>query len=407
MTSSIYPEGPGALGRSQEERAEALTWRAWLDVDLDAVRRNAERLRDAAGAPLIAMVKANAYGLGVVPVASTLGATFEHGAALATDVSSVAKQDDLLWGLGVAALDEARSLRFHGCTSRILLTSPTLPQEHAEAIALDVRVALHRREDIRAWRAQGGGAWHLSIDTGMARGGARWDALAELREVVREAPPEGVFTHFHSADVEDGSRLEQERRFDDALSTLGDALAPDALVHTDNSAAIAARAAGGVRSPGNLARPGIGLYGANVLPGLPLEQTIALRARVIDLRDLQHGESVSYGATWRADGARRIATIGIGYGDGYRRAFSNHGRVLLRGRQVPVVGLVTMDMTMLDVTGVPCEIGDVVTLVGEDGVGTSMTNSTDAVAASGVLSPYELLTGLALRVPHRYVGGRA
>jgi alanine racemase len=125
----------------------------------------------------------------------------------------------------------------------------------------------------------------------------------------------------------------------------------------------------------------------------------ALRARVVDLRDVAAGEPVSYGATWRAAGPRRIATVAAGYADGYRRSLSNRGVALVAGREVPIAGRVTMDMTMLDVTGVPCAVGDVATLLGRDG---ERVLTADDVAARADVSPYELLAGLRLRVPHQY-----
>ena len=125
-----------------------------------------------------------------------------------------------------------------------------------------------------------------------------------------------------------------------------------------------------------------------------------MRARVIDLRTVGDGDTVSYGATWRARGPRRIATLGIGYADGYRRALSNRGTVLVNGRRAPVAGIVTMDMTMIDVTDVPCEIGDVATLIGRDGTDVL---TVDDVAATGEVLSYELLVGLKLRVPRVYV----
>jgi alanine racemase len=120
---------------------------------------------------------------------------------------------------------------------------------------------------------------------------------------------------------------------------------------------------------------------------------------VIDLRTVHDGETVSYGATWRATGTRRIATLGVGYADGYRRALSNRGVVLIHGKRVPVTGIVTMDMTMVDVTDVPCEIGDVATLIGRD---REDVLTIDEVAATANVLSYELLVGLKLRVPRLY-----
>jgi alanine racemase len=135
-------------------------------------------------------------------------------------------------------------------------------------------------------------------------------------------------------------------------------------------------------------------------PTLRAEPVATLQARVVELRDLRAGDSVSYLATYRADGARRIATTALGYADGYRRALGNRGQALVGGRLVPVAGLVTMDMTMLDVTGVACEVGDVATFI--DTRTPALTVA--AVAAAADLSPYELLVGLGLRVPRRHAG---
>jgi alanine racemase len=121
---------------------------------------------------------------------------------------------------------------------------------------------------------------------------------------------------------------------------------------------------------------------------------------VIDLRTIDDGETVSYGATWTANGARRIATLGIGYADGYRRALSNRGVALLNGTRVPIVGIVTMDMIMLDVTDVHCDVGHVATLLGRDG---NDVLTVDEVAERGQILSYELLVGLKLRVPRVYI----
>jgi alanine racemase len=126
----------------------------------------------------------------------------------------------------------------------------------------------------------------------------------------------------------------------------------------------------------------------------------SMRARIVEIRTVKNGESVSYDATWRANGDRRIATVPVGYADGYRRSLSNRGVALLRGTRVSVAGRVTMDMTMFDVTGTEAALGDVVTLLGADG-GDLLTVSELSSLAD--VSPYEMLTGLALRLPRRYV----
>ncbi|MFN8718144.1 MAG: alanine racemase [Gemmatimonadaceae bacterium] len=364
------------------------TARAWLEVDLAAVRHNAAALGARAGVPLLVMVKANAYGVGATAVCRALGVPFAgrtEGAGQAAP-----------WGVGIATLDEAEALRAAGCLGRIVCLQPLLAAELHRAVELKVTPSLHRADDIGHWRALTDAPYHLSIDTGMARAGVRWTTVSTLRNALQGAAPEGVFTHFHSADDSLDSRVEQDRRFAEARAALADVLPADVLVHADNSAGIVSRTAG---SPGHLARPGIALYGGMFSAELGLRQVVHLRARIIDLRHVHDGESVSYGATWRASGTHRIATVAAGYADGYRRHLSNAGVVLIKGVRCPVVGRVTMDMTMVDVTGVECGTGDTATLIGGDGTDCL---GTEAVAALGGLSPYELLVGLSLRVPVVY-----
>ncbi|WP_337170855.1 alanine racemase [Gemmatimonas aurantiaca] len=375
--------------------------RAWLDVDGDALRHNFSALRQRARVPLLPMVKADSYGIGAVAVTRALGVPF-RGPHETPRAESPAPPSDAPWGVGIASLDEAEALREAGCAGRILCATPLLAHELPRALALDVRPALHRPDDIAQWWTLGQGRtprhapWHLSIDTGMARAGIRWDAVASLREAVAKAPPEGVFTHFHSADESLPSRDEQDARFEQALGVLHDVLPPGVLLHRDNSGGIVSRTGG---SPGHLARPGIALYAGMFTAELGLRQVAHLRARVVDVRDVLPGESVSYGATWTAPGAHRIATLSAGYADGYRRHLSNVGEVLIGGTRCPVVGRVTMDMTMVDVSGVSCVPGDVATLLGTDG-GSTLT--AEAVGARAGVSPYELLVGLRLRVPPIY-----
>ncbi|WP_461412319.1 alanine racemase [Gemmatimonas sp.] len=364
--------------------------RAWLDVDLAAVRHNAAVLRQRAGVPLLAMVKANSYGVGAVAVTRALGVAFDDQRAT----------PDAPWGVGIASLDEAEALRESGCRGRIVCLQPLLREELPRAHALEVRPSLHRTQDIETWRGLGDGTavapYHLSIDTGMARAGIRWDHVDTLAAAVAAVPPEGVFTHFHSADESDASRELQDARFAEALATLASVLPRGVLLHSDNSGGIATRSHG---SPGQLARPGIALYAGLFAEALGLRQVAHLRARVIDIREVYEGETVSYGATWCAPEARRIATLACGYADGYRRHLSNAGVVLMHGVRCPVVGRVTMDMIMVDASAAPCVVGDVATLIGREGEDEL---SIEMVAGLAGVSPYELLTGLTQRVPAVY-----
>jgi alanine racemase len=222
----------------------------------------------------------------------------------------------------------------------------------------------------------------------------RWDVVGQHRDLLARARPEGVFTHFHSAELDDESRDEQERRFDLALAQLPER---PSLVHAENGPAVERRAP----SRWSLCRPGIYLYGVAGFAGgvLVPEPVASVRARIVELRTIPDGETVSYDATWRAHGTRRIATVPVGYADGYRRSLSNRGVALLGGQRIQVAGRVTMDMTMFDVTDTDAALGDLVTLLGAGG-GDVIT--VGEMAAAAELSPYEVLTGLKLRLPRRY-----
>lgn len=349
--------------------------RAWVEIDLGALRRNGAVMAARANA-LLPMIKADGYGVGAIAAARAL--------------ESLAP-----WGFGVATVDEGRELREAGVSRPIVVFTPLLPDELGAAREQQLTPALDTVQQITAWSERGGGAWHLAIDTGMHRAGAPWDAVRALRGLLEAAPPAGAFTHFHSAELDDGTLAEQTRRFEAALSCLP--VRPP-LLHAENSAALART----TRSRWSLGRPGVFLYGVGSGPTALVqpEPVVRMRARITEVCAVPDGETVSYDATYRAQGVRRIATVPVGYADGYRRALSNRGEALVAGRRVRVAGLVTMDMTMIDVTGVDCDVGDVVTLIGRDG-GNELT--VEAVAGAADVSPYELLTGLRARLPRHYV----
>jgi alanine racemase len=352
--------------------------RAWIEVDLDAVRRNAERVAAHTGLPMIPMVKGDAYALGVLPIVRVLEPLAPHA-----------------YGVSVPA--EGEELREAGISRKIILYTPCLPHELARARAAGLTPSLSSAEQIMAWAGLGGGAWHLVIDTGMHREGIAWDAVDTLRAVLTAHPPAGVYTHFHSADADAESIAQQESRFAQAVAALP---SRPALVYADNSPAMARRAT----SPFGATRPGAFLYGLSGGPHAVIhpDSVVHVRARILELRWIEAGETVSYGATWRAPRRTRVATVAIGHADGWRRALSNWSDGLLHGRRVSMIGNVTMDMTMADVTEVEANVGDVVTVIGTDG---TETLTLDGVATRAGLSPYELLNGLRSRLPHRYRGG--
>lgn len=348
--------------------------RAWVDVDLGALRRNAHALQQRAGVPLIPMVKAEAYGIGARAAVGALEPLEP-------------------WGYGVATVKEGESLRRSGVTRNIIVFTPLLYSEFAAAYAAGLIPTLGREEEIREW-APFGGPYHLSIDTGMNRAGIPWRDAAQLRSIVREFPPAGAFTHLHSAELYDGSAELEEAQFRSALAELD--ISPPFL-HVANSAAIVRYD----QSPWNAIRPGIFLYGVGSGSDAKLqpEPVVHVRARVVDLRWVEVGDTISYDATYTVTSRQRIATVAVGYGDGYPRSLSSCGVALLRGQRIQVRGRVTMDMTMFDVTDVTCEVGDVVTLIGRDG-GELLT--AEEVSATAERSPYELLTGLSVRLDRIY-----
>ncbi len=314
------------------------------------------------------MVKADAYGLGAVPVAKAL---------LGLDP----------WGFGVATVQEGAELRAAGIRRPIVVLTPARIELEPAYRAHDLRAVLDDPDTAARWTLP----YHVEIDTGMARVGIRWDEPERLAAVTLPQL-EGAFTHFHSADADAGSVREQWARFQQALACLG---RRPALIHAANSAGIWRL---GERL--DLVRPGVFLYGGRAGGHAPLPKAVAaVRARVVSTRRLHAGDSVSYGAEWRAGRDTCIATLGIGYADGIPRSVLGRAHVLLHGRPCPMVGRVTMDMLMVEAEG--AAPGDVATLVGSDG--ESAITLDEFAGWAGTIS-YEILTGLGSRLPREYIG---
>ena len=353
--------------------------RARVEIDLGALQRNGAAVARRAGVPLLPMIKADAYGL---------------GAAAAWRALDVLEP----WGYGVATVVEGEELRDLGVVRPVVVFTPLLEQELTRARSARLTPTLGFPAEIEAWRRAGGGTWHLSIDTGMSRAGIPWRLVNEIRHLVEMHPPEGAFTHFHSAELDDGTQAAQELLFRNAVASLP---SRPRLLHTANSAAISR----GGRSDWDLVRPGIFLYGVGSgrNAGIQPEPVVNLRAPIVEIRNLEPGDTVSYGATLRVERTARIATLAVGYADGYPRSLSERGSVLVGGTLAPIAGTVTMDMTMIDVTTVRCEVGDIATLIGRAG-DTVLT--VERVADDAGMSPYELLTGLRSRVERTYTEAR-
>jgi alanine racemase len=365
--------------------------RSWVEVSAGALRRNYRRIQESVGpgVRVIPMVKADAYGLGM------------QGAVAALEPLDP-------WGYGVAAVQEGLALRATGLTRPVGVFSPAPPGDYPRAVQGDLALSI---SDLKALERLSGvalesglpGRFHLEVDTGMGRAGFDWRRVGEWAPALRDLLDphlrwEGVFTHFHSADVDDpGPTTQQWERFREALEALGP-LPEGCMVHTCNSP-------GALRLPAFAAdavRPGIFLYGGIAGDGLPTPAPVAsVRARIVFVREAPPGSTVGYNSTYRARGHELWATASIGYGDGLPRILSNRGSALVRGRKVPIIGRISMDVTVLDVTSVPEVVpGEVATFMGSDGSGSI---TVDEVAGQAGTISHEILTGLTARLPRIWV----
>lgn len=367
--------------------------RAEAVVDLGAIRRNTAALRRLTGdaAQLMAIVKADGYGHGALPVAR---AALDGGAT----------------SLGVATVDEGVELRRGGCRQTILVLGPTLPSEAAalgehslEQMVADLDAAgAVSRAALGLGRTVG---LHLKVDTGMGRVGVPpGEAVAVARRLV--ALPgvrlAGVMTHFADADEAGaGGAPAQLAAFRDVVASLRGAGLDVGLVHAANSAGILALP----DSHLDLVRAGIALYGchpsAETAPRLSLEPALTFRTRVAFLKAAPAGTTIGYGRTFTAPARMTVATLPVGYADGFSRGLSNRGAVLIGGRRAPIVGRVCMDMSMVDVSAVPgVRVGDAAVLYGPQG--DECVSVTEVAGLLGTIS-YEVLCAIGKRVPRVYV----
>jgi alanine racemase len=353
--------------------------RAWVEVDMSALLDNARTVARITGTRLLPVVKANAYGVGAVAASKAL------------------EQLDP-WGYGVATIEEGAELRAAGITRPILVFMPTRAQLFNDYDRLQLTPALGDAGSVREWTARGEPPrpFHVEIDTGMGRAGVRWDEIEELGEAVDTPSFEGCFTHFHSADRNDGSAEQQLERFLGAVSRLP---RKPALLHVANSAA----ALRGKQFAFDLVRPGVFIFGGSPAKGVEEPRpVVSVRARVLSMRRIRKGETVSYAASWKAPRDTVVATLGIGYADGVRRnvGIGGHGQVLLRGKRCPIVGVVQMDMMLVETGTVEVQVGDVATIVGEE---AKQRITLGEFAAWSDALQYEILVGLGTRLPRVYV----
>ncbi len=365
-----------------------------LTVDLAALRHNYLELRRrlSPGVQVLAVVKADAYGHGLVPAARTLaGAGAEY--------------------LGVASLEEGLALREAGLGLPILLLMGVVPEESQAAVAADLEVALYRRDVAEALkeagRSQGKKARvHLKVDTGMGRLGFDPSEVLPFLDSLKDSPHIevlGLISHLAMADAADKTytyqQLQEIQTLLGAARERGWALP---LSHIANSAAL-------VDLPEAhfaIVRPGISLYGSPPDPGrswmVDLQPVMSLRTQVLQRKRLSPGCSISYSRTYTTENWCEIAVLPVGYCNGYPRLLSNRGEVLIKGRRAPIRGRVCMNLTMVEVGHIPeVAVGEPVTLLGEDG-GERLT--ADDLAAWAETISYEIYCALGSANPRRYVG---
>ncbi len=363
----------------------------WVNIDLDAISANFDAIRAKAGVPVMAIIKADAYGHGAVQIARLL----ENRSAF----------------FGVSSMSEAVELRSAGLTIPILILGCTPVSAFSDAIRLGIRPAIFRYEDAKALSVAAMLAgkiapFHFALDTGMSRIGFQiTEEAADLCAAIAKLPglqAEGMFSHFATADCADLSRAKRQaelfERFDAMLKARGVHIP---VRHLDNSAGI-------MNFTGHyeMVRSGIVTYGLypsdEVDPGLLcLKPALEWKSRVTHVKTLPAGREIGYGGTYTTTADTVVATIPVGYADGYRRNLSGNFYVLIRGQKASILGRICMDQMMVDVTHIPgVREGDTVTLIGRDGdSGITM----EEIAAQADSFNYEFSCGISRRVPRYYV----
>ena len=378
-------ETPGLMPPAVSERPTRIR------VDLDTLTFNLRSIRAHVGVPVMAIVKANAYGHGLVPVAQHL-------------------QEQGVEQLGVAFVEEGIALRQAGITVPILVLGGIFGRQVAQFIAHDLEITVSSLDKLRqveaAAEALGRKAIiHLKIDTGMERIGVHsYSARTFIEAAVasRWCVMKGLYSHLACADDPSSPMtLQQLERFLEACTHIERIGAPMPLRHLANS--------GGVlhfpETRLDMVRPGILLYG--VLPDPASQRTVDVRpvmsltSQVVYFKVVKAGNPVSYGATWAPVDDTRVVTVPIGYGDGYPRALSSRGEVLIRGHRYPIVGRICMDQFMVDIGQDSAWNEDEVVLIGSQG-GNAIT--AEALAQAAGIIPYEVLVGLNERIPREYLG---
>jgi alanine racemase len=371
------------------DMSNSKTFSTWAEINLDAIVKNVQLIRDHTGVQVMAVVKANAYGHGLIPVAK---AALRGGAS---------------W-LGVARIEEAVELREAGLNCPILVMGHIPGEKMVTAINQDISVTIWSLEQLKtisaaAQMSKTQAKVHLKIDTGMSRLGIQPNEVQSLAEMVNIDPWvifEGLFTHFARADEDDQTPTEhQEWIFTTTLTSLTATGIRPPFVHAANSAATLSRPS----SHFNMVRPGIVIYGLHpsMVRQLPVEfrPALAWKTTLSQVKTLPPGRGISYGHEYVTQNDERIGTVPVGYADGYRRVAGN--QVLIEGKLVPVVGRVCMDQISVQLDGVPtAKQGDEVVIIGTQGENSI---AAEQVAELWGTINYEVVCGISARVRRVFV----
>ena len=370
--------------------------RIYAAIHMDALEQNLENMRKnlTPGTKMIGVIKANAYGHGSVPVARLM------------------EKKDYIWGYAVANVPEAEELREAGMKKPILILGYVFPEDYQTLVDLEIRPAVFDYEtaELLSQEAQKAGKVHpihLAFDTGMTRIGFRHpkESIPEILRISKlpGITIEGAFTHFARADEQDLTFAHQQfAKYQEFLMLLEEAGIQIPVRHCNNSAGILWHREGDL----DAVRPGITLYGIApsnevVNPGVELHPMMELKSHISFVKEVEAGVAVSYGGTFvTTKDSTRIATIPVGYADGYPRSLSNKGYVLINGKKAPIIGRICMDQMMVDVTDIPdVQVEDVVTLVGTDG---DETITIEEIANPAARFDYEMLCDISSRVTRVY-----
>ncbi len=370
------------------------TMRVCAKINIDAIRHNIETIQKSirSDARIVCVIKADAYGHGSLPIVKQI-----------SDMNG-------LWGFAVATCEEAKELYRAGVTQPILILGYTFPDTYEDVVRYGFRPAVFSMETAKAYSevAERLGLdvhCHIKLDTGMGRIGYRpgEDAVKEITAISKlpHIICEGVFTHFATADETDKApTLLQFKKFSDMIDRLEEQGVHFALHHCSNSAAIIDLPKANM----DMVRAGIILYGMlpsnEVGEGFDLQPAMSLYSHIVHIKYVEAGDRISYGGIYEAPGRRRIATIPVGYADGYARGLSNKGSVLIHGKRAPIVGRICMDQFMADVTDIEeAAVLDEVTLLGRDG--DEEITMEELGALSGRFN-YEFACDLGNRIPRLY-----